>query len=144
MTRARKPAARSEAIARAIYRGEHTIPVINAAGLHLEPDDVVVLTVPGVLAANQAERLRDAARQLFPEPRKIAVVSGDTTLERRVRDEAIAIPKGDTVYTIDLDERTVESLERGICPEDLAQRMHDLLRWRREAIRATTTPIDHT
>jgi hypothetical protein len=58
-----------------------------------------------------------------------------------VRDEAIHIPKGDTVYTIDLDEITVEALERGICPEDLAQRMHDLLRWRREAIRATTPPI---
>jgi hypothetical protein len=57
-----------------------------------------------------------------------------------VRDEAVHIPTGDTTYTIDLDERTVEALERGICPEDLAQRMHDLLRWRREAIRATTPP----
>lgn len=56
------------------------------------------------------------------------------------RDEAIAIPPGDTTYTIDLDQQTVESLERGICPEDLAQRMHDLLRWRRAAIRATTAP----
>lgn len=57
-----------------------------------------------------------------------------------VRDEAVHIPSGDTRYTIDLDEATVESLERGICPEDLAQRMHDLLRWRRDAIRATTIP----
>jgi len=57
-----------------------------------------------------------------------------------IRDEAVHIPTGDTRYTIDLDERTVEDLERGICPEDLAQRMHDLLRWRRDAIRATTPP----
>lgn len=53
-----------------------------------------------------------------------------------VRDEAVYIPKGDTVYTIDLDVQTVEELERGICSEELAQRMHDLLRWRRDAIRA--------
>jgi len=61
-----------------------------------------------------------------------------------VRDTAIKIPKGETTFTIDLDVATVESLERGICPEALAQRMHDLLRWRRAAIRATTEPIRHT
>ena len=55
-----------------------------------------------------------------------------------VRDEAVHIPTGDTRYSIDLDEQTVESLERGICPETLANRMHDLLAWRRQAIRATT------
>lgn len=53
-----------------------------------------------------------------------------------IRDTAIYIPAGETVYTIDLDEPTVEELERGVCSETLAQRMHDLLRWRRDAIRA--------
>lgn len=55
-----------------------------------------------------------------------------------VRDEAVYIPKGDTVYEVQLDEETVESLERGICPESLANRMHSLLSWRREAIRQAT------
>lgn len=53
-----------------------------------------------------------------------------------VRDEAIHIATGETVYTIDLDVQTVEELERGICSEALALRMHELLRWRRDAIRA--------
>jgi len=57
-----------------------------------------------------------------------------------VRDEAVHFLPGDTCYTIDLDEATVEALERGVCPEDLSDRMHDLLRWRRDAIRATTPP----
>jgi hypothetical protein len=68
-----------------------------------------------------------AKRVPIPEP-SLAVI----------RDEAVHIPTGDTRYTIDLDEVTVEALERGICPEDLSQRMHDLLKWRRDAIRATT------
>jgi hypothetical protein len=55
-----------------------------------------------------------------------------------IRDEAVHIPTGDTRYTIDLDEPTVEALERGICPEALANRMHALLQWRRDAIRALT------
>lgn len=54
----------------------------------------------------------------------------------QVRDEAVHIATGETRYTIDLDEQTVEELERGICSEILAQRMHDLLEWRRTAIRA--------
>lgn len=53
----------------------------------------------------------------------------------QIRDEAVHIPKGDTRYIVDLDELTVESLERGVCPEELANRMHSLLSWRREAIR---------
>ena len=64
-----------------------------------------------------------AKRQAMPEP------------VEAVRDESVYIPKGDTVYTIDLDEQTVEELERGICPESLANRMHSLLQWRRDAIR---------
>lgn len=52
-----------------------------------------------------------------------------------VRDEAVHIPMGDTEYIVTLDELTVESLERGVCPEELANRMHSLLSWRREAIR---------
>lgn len=52
-----------------------------------------------------------------------------------VRDEAIAIPIGQTTYTIDLDEATVDQLALGLCPETLAQRMHELLRWRRDAYR---------
>ena len=54
----------------------------------------------------------------------------------QIRDEAVHIATGETRYTIDLDEQTVEELERGICSEILAQRMHDLLEWRRTAIRA--------
>jgi hypothetical protein len=58
-----------------------------------------------------------------------------------IRDEAVHIPTGDTRYTIDLDEQTVEELERGICSETLANRMHDLLRWRRDAIRAEARSV---
>lgn len=42
------------------------------------------------------------------------------------------------MYRVDLDLATVEALEQGRCPESLSQTAHDLLRWRREAIRATT------
>lgn len=63
-------------------------------------------------------------RQPMPEP---------TT--EFIRDEAIHIPKGDTVYTIDLDEQTVEELQNGVCSDLLARRMFDLLSWRREALR---------
>jgi hypothetical protein len=42
------------------------------------------------------------------------------------------------MYRVDLDLVTVEALEQGRCPEALSQMAHDLLRWRREAIRATT------
>lgn len=56
-------------------------------------------------------------------------------LDPDVRDEAVAIQPGETRYTIDLDEATVESLREGICPESLSQRMHDLLSWRREQYR---------
>jgi hypothetical protein len=48
------------------------------------------------------------------------------------------------MYRVDLALETVEALERGICPEILAQLAHDLLRWRREAIRATTPPRTST
>jgi len=44
------------------------------------------------------------------------------------------------MYRVDLALETVEQLEQGICSEALAQLAHDLLKWRREAIRATTTP----
>ena len=55
-------------------------------------------------------------------------------LDPYVRDTAIAETR--PVYTIDLDQATVDELASGICSEALAQRMHDLLRWRRDAIRA--------
>jgi hypothetical protein len=45
---------------------------------------------------------------------------------------------GPLMYTIDLTLSTVEELEQGRCPEGLANYAHELLRWRREAIRATT------
>lgn len=48
------------------------------------------------------------------------------------RDEAIAIPPGETLYSVDLDEATVTQLADGICPESLAQRMHAILGWKRE------------
>ena len=67
-----------------------------------------------------------AKRAVMPEPQF-----------ELIRDEAVHIATGETRYSIDLDEATVESLERGICPESLANRMHELLSWRREAIRAT-------
>ncbi len=51
------------------------------------------------------------------------------------RDEAVAIQLGETRYTVDLDEATVESLANGVCPEDLAERMWKNLSWRREASR---------
>jgi hypothetical protein len=45
---------------------------------------------------------------------------------------------GPLMYSLDLDLATIEELEQGRCPESLANRAHDLLRWRREAIRALT------
>lgn len=51
------------------------------------------------------------------------------------RDEAVAIPRGETTYTVDLDEATVRLLTQGICPEELATRMHRLLAWEREQYR---------
>ena len=65
-----------------------------------------------------------AKRQPMPEP---------TT--EFIRDEAVHIPTGDTVYTIDLDQQTVEELQNGVCSEVLARRMFDLLSWRRDALR---------
>ena len=53
----------------------------------------------------------------------------------QIRDEAVYIATGETRYTVDLDEQTVEELERGVVPEALATRMHALLSWRREAFR---------
>ena len=44
------------------------------------------------------------------------------------------------VYAIELDQPTIEALEQGRCPETLSQIAHDLLRWRRESIRATAKP----
>ena len=41
------------------------------------------------------------------------------------------------MYTVELSLGTVEELEQGRCPESLANYAHELLRWRREAIRAT-------
>jgi hypothetical protein len=52
-----------------------------------------------------------------------------------VRDEAVIVPRGETTYTIDLDDATVELLAQGICPEDLAQRCFGLLDWKREYAR---------
>jgi len=49
-------------------------------------------------------------------------------------------PDSPPMYRVDLALETVEQLEQGICSEALAQLAHDLLKWRREAIRATTTP----
>ena len=65
-----------------------------------------------------------AKRQPMPEPQY-----------EQVRDEAVHIPTGDTVYTVDLDQQTVEELQNGVCSEVLAWRMFDLLSWRRDALR---------
>lgn len=51
------------------------------------------------------------------------------------RDEAIAIPAGETTYEVLLDQETVDLLADGICPEALAKRMHALLEWRRSQYR---------
>ena len=55
--------------------------------------------------------------------------------QESIRDEAIYIPKGETTYTVDLDQLTVEELSNGICSEELAERMFLLLKWRRDALR---------
>jgi|SRR5580765_1176917 hypothetical protein len=49
-------------------------------------------------------------------------------------------PSEPPMYRVDLALEVVEQLEQGICSETLAQLAHDLLRWRRDAIRATTIP----
>lgn len=54
---------------------------------------------------------------------------------RHVRSEGFVIPPGETTFTIDLNEATVEELASGVCSEHLAQIMHDLLSWKRDAIR---------
>lgn len=50
---------------------------------------------------------------------------------------------GPLMYTIDLTLSTIEELEQGRCPESLANYAHELLRWRRDAIRATTPRRTH-
>lgn len=65
-------------------------------------------------------------RRLFDEPAVPDVV----------RDEAITVPPGETGYWVLLDDATVELLAQGICPEALAQRMHqNCLDWKREHYR---------
>lgn len=55
-----------------------------------------------------------------------------------VRDEAIIIPPSETGYWLLLDDATVELLAQGIVPEELAQRCHRDLDWKREHYRNTT------
>jgi hypothetical protein len=56
---------------------------------------------------------------------------------------SIAKVSGPLMYTIELSLGTVEELERGRCPESLANYAHELLAWRREAIRATAPAPHH-
>lgn len=64
-------------------------------------------------------------RTLFPEP----------DVPDEVRDEAITVAPGETKYWLLLDDPFVELLAQGICPEDLAQRCHRMLDWKREHYR---------
>lgn len=43
--------------------------------------------------------------------------------------------KGHVSYGIDLDDATVEALASGVCPEALARRAWEMLKWKREAKR---------
>jgi hypothetical protein len=52
-----------------------------------------------------------------------------------VKDEAILVPMGETRYTIDLDDPTVELLAQGICPHAFALRCWGMLNWKREHYR---------
>lgn len=46
------------------------------------------------------------------------------------------------IYTLSVEQWTIEELAQGRCPEALAVEAHRLLGWQRAAIRATT--IDRT
>jgi len=61
-----------------------------------------------------------------------------TSTRRRRTDMPPNVETVPKMYTVELSLATVEALEQGRCPEALANYAHDLLRWRREAIRATT------
>jgi hypothetical protein len=50
----------------------------------------------------------------------------------RVKDEAIVVPRGEPVYTLDFDDATIELLAAGICPADVARRAWECLGWKRE------------
>jgi hypothetical protein len=63
------------------------------------------------------------------------------SVRRRRRLVARAKP---LVYSLQLDQATIDLLALGICPEPLAQTAFDLQRWRREAIRNTTPPKDRS
>jgi hypothetical protein len=52
-----------------------------------------------------------------------------------VKDEAILVPRGETTYTLDFDDATIELLAAGICPADVARRAWECLGWKREHYR---------
>jgi len=63
--------------------------------------------------------------KLFDEPR----------IPDLVKDEAILVPKGETTYTMDFDDATIELLATGICPAEVARRAWECLSWKREHYR---------
>ena len=65
------------------------------------------------------------ARPLFDDP----------PIPDKVKDEAIIVPRGETTYTIDLDDADVELLASGLCPESVARRCWEMLGWKREHYR---------
>ena len=59
----------------------------------------------------------------------------DPKIPDKVKDEAIIVPRGETTYTIDLDDADVELLASGLCPENVARRCWEMLSWKREHYR---------
>jgi hypothetical protein len=64
--------------------------------------------------------------------RRVAVAPACPDL---VKDEAIVVPRGETTYTLDFDDATIELLAAGICPADVARRAWECLGWKREHYR---------
>jgi hypothetical protein len=64
--------------------------------------------------------------------RRVAVAPACPDL---VKDEAILVPRGETTYTLDFDDATIELLAAGICPADVARRAWECLSWKREHYR---------
>lgn len=60
-------------------------------------------------------------RKLFDEPE----------VPELVIDLPMTVPRGETVYSMEFDDETVELLAQGVCPEAVAKRCWSLLDWKR-------------
>lgn len=61
---------------------------LDVARLHLDPDDIIVVTITEQLDAHIGEAIVLQLREIFPEPRRVIVMSNGTKLEVLEHSEA--------------------------------------------------------